>query len=59
MKQSLFYFMQAHDHDDVSDGAWQAMLEDAVEMFNDQNNTAFDPHNMFHEYLQWRTNNAN
>lgn len=51
-KQECFAAMAAVDDDSASDGAWQAMLEDAVHEFNRQNNTNFDSFDMFIEYVQ-------
>lgn len=51
-KQECFAYMDAHNNQDAPDGAWQAMLEDAVEMFNEDHGTNFDSHDMFIEWAQ-------
>lgn len=53
MKQDLLYYMQANDNDELSDGAWQAMLEDSVKAYNRNHKTNYDPFEMFMEYIQW------
>lgn len=52
IKQQLFDFMEAFDDEDAPDGAWQAMLEDAVNEFNESQGTTFDSNDMFLEYVQ-------
>jgi len=54
VKNDLFHYMQANDDSDLPQGAWQAMLEDAVEAYNNQHGTNFDPYDMFMEYIQWK-----
>lgn len=53
MKDDLLYYMQANDDEALSDGAWQAKLEDAVKAYNRNHSTSHDPFSMFMEYLQW------
>jgi len=52
MNKELNAFMEAHDNPNASDGAWQAMLEDAVVMYNEQNGTDYDPFDSWMEYIQ-------
>src|SRR6478752_9383488 len=52
-KQKLFNYMETHDDNDMPDGAWQAMLQGAVEEFNEDNGTNHDPYDMFLEYVEW------
>lgn len=54
MLEDLMFYMQANDDPSLSDGAWQATLEDAVEAYNQQHSTNFDPFDKFMEYLQWK-----
>jgi hypothetical protein len=51
-KRSLFEYMELFDDDDAPDGAWQAILEDAVETFNEANGTNYDPNDAFHDYIE-------
>ena len=54
LRQKLFSSMHFEDKhkDDLPDGAWQAMLEAVVVEFNEDENTDFDPHTMFLEYVR-------
>lgn len=52
-KEQLFLWMEDFDNAELPDGAWQAVLEDAVTTFNEENNTQFDPLDSFLEYVQW------
>lgn len=51
--EDLFYFMQVHDDDEAPDGAWQAMLEDAVQFYNEEHGTDYDSLEAFLAYLKW------
>ncbi len=50
MTEDLYTFMHGFDFDDLADGAWQALLMDAVTFYNDKNSTNFDPHDAFLAY---------
>ncbi len=50
--EELFEFMSTFDDSDAPDGAWQAMLEDAVTQYNEQNNTDFDPFEAWLAYCE-------
>ena len=52
-KKALFLFMEFYDDSSASDGAWQAMLKDSVEFFNEENGTDYDPFDSWQEYIQW------
>jgi len=49
--QGLVDFMAAFDHDDISDGAWQAMLEDGGAAYAQEMGVDIDPHRAFMEYV--------
>lgn len=48
----LFDFLIAYDHDDLPDGAWQAMIEDGVKDFNDEFGAFVDPYEGFMAYVE-------
>lgn len=52
-KLDLFHYMNACNDPEASDGAWQAMLESAVEVFNADNSTDYDPFDSWHEWMAW------
>lgn len=53
MKKKLFSYMSVveESYPDAPDGAWQQMLEDAVDSFNNENKTNYDSFDMFLEYV--------
>ena len=53
MKKKLFEYMSVveESYPDAPDGAWQQMLEDAVDNFNQENHTKYDSFDMFLEYV--------
>ena len=53
--EDLMYFMEGHDNDNLPDGAWQGVLEDAVHIFNTKYNTTYDSHDSFMQYIEWKT----
>ncbi|WAS28503.1 hypothetical protein [Vibrio phage LV6] len=59
----LFYMMQAVDDDNLSDGAWQQVLEDTAEQFADMQRSDgkymyfINPNDAFHAYLKWSQDN--
>lgn len=48
----VYEFMKAFDDDDLSMGAWQQKLEDAVTAYNEQHGTKYDPIDTFIIYLK-------
>jgi hypothetical protein len=50
--RELFAFMSTFDDADAPDGAWQAMLEDAVRQYNEANGTDFDPFDAWLAYCE-------
>jgi len=52
MKTELFGFLSAFDDDSAPDGAWQAMIEDGVIAWNEDNKTNLDPFDTFHAYVE-------
>ncbi len=50
--EHLFGYLSAHDDDDAPDGAWWAMLEDGVALYNEQYHTNHDPHETVAAYLR-------
>lgn len=59
--EELMEMMWAADDDDLPDGAWQAVIEDAVTMYNQMRGTEFDPFEAWLYYIEsdWRTNKLN
>lgn len=51
-KTQMYAYMSAHDDDDMPDGAWQAMLEDAAKEWARKNGEEVDGHDAFMEYLR-------
>lgn len=51
-RDSLIGFMSAYDNDDLSDGAWQAMLEDGAKAFSKHFGIRIDPFDAFMEYVE-------
>lgn len=54
MPEELKAFLDAHNDPNASQGAWQAMLEDAVNMYNEQHGTNYDSFDTFMDYVQQR-----
>jgi len=52
--QDLLYMMAAADDDSNSDGAWQGILENTVDMYNDEHDTNFDSFDTFMSYVEWK-----
>lgn len=52
LPDDLFYFIDAHNDDDASDGAWWAMLENAVTAWNEKHGTNYDENETVHAYIQ-------
>ena len=51
--QGLFDYMDFYDDDDAPDGAWWAMLEDSVGIYNIANKTQYDPFESVHVWIEW------
>jgi hypothetical protein len=47
--------MDAHDHDELPDGAWFAILETAAESFMEANKIRGDKNDAVHQWLSERT----
>lgn len=56
---TLMYFLTAHDDADQPDGAWQAIIENAVTFYNEENGTDFDPFDGWMAYNYWCEANNN
>ncbi|MBG89578.1 MAG: hypothetical protein CMO80_22145 [Verrucomicrobiales bacterium] len=56
--QDCLNFMDAHNHDDAPDGAWQGILENAVDIFNESEGTDFDSYDMFIMWVESRGTDA-
>lgn len=52
LPDELYYFIDAHNDDDAPDGAWWAILEDAVSYWNKEHGTNFDENDTVHAYLE-------
>lgn len=52
LPEELLEQMWASDNDDLPDGAWQAVIEDAVIVYNKQHKTKFDPFEAWLTYIQ-------
>ncbi len=48
----LYGHMSVSDDDDAPDGAWWAMLEEAVVRYNEQHNKHYDPFETVHAYIR-------
>jgi len=48
--EELFVFMAGFDDSALSDGTWQAILQDSVAFYNTKNSTNFDPYETFLAY---------
>lgn len=48
----LIGFLEAFDHDDLPDGAWQAMIEDGVEAYNKEFGAHIAPFDGFMAYAE-------
>lgn len=55
LREELFYTMDACNeyHDDASDGAWWAIMEDCVQGFNQMKRTSFDPYDHVVKWMEW------
>jgi len=50
----LFDFLEAYDHPDLADGAWQAVIEDGVKAYNAAFGHHVDPFEGFMAYVEAR-----
>jgi hypothetical protein len=48
--------MKQFDDNNLPDGARQAVLENAVEQYNEANNTHYDPFDLWLEYVEKSSN---
>lgn len=53
--QEFIGFMDAHDHDELPDGAWFAVLETAAESFLTTNKIRGDANDAVHQWLNERS----
>lgn len=53
-KPNLFDFMDEFNDYDASDGAWWAMLENSVTLYNKKFETHHDPFDSVHEWIEQR-----
>lgn len=51
----LYWWIDARNDDDLPDGAWWAVLEEAVVNYNAEYGTDHDPNDAVHAYLQVKT----
>lgn len=51
-RDSLLGFMSAYDNSNLSDGAWQAMLEDGAKAFSKEFGISIEPFDAFMEYVE-------
>lgn len=58
-REDVFEFMALLDNPDLSDGAWQAVLENAVTAFNEANGTDYDPFNTWLSYVRRNSQQTN
>ena len=49
----LLDYMEDFNDEDAPDGAWWAMLEDSVVIYNEANKTNFDPFESVHAWINW------
>lgn len=59
-KEEMFYFLNGWSEvsgaDEMSDGAWQAVIMEGVEAFNEEEGTDFDPHEGWLAWVSWEDN---
>lgn len=48
----LISTLAAYDNSDLSDGAWQAMLEDGAKAFSEAYGISIEPFDAFMEYVE-------
>ncbi len=51
---ALFHHIDAYNDDELSDGAWWSVLENAVTFWNEEHKTHFDECDTVHAYLKWK-----
>jgi hypothetical protein len=50
-KDELWYWIDARNDDELPDGAWWSVLEEAVVDYNEEYGTDYDPFDAVHAYL--------
>lgn len=58
LKYEFVGWMDTHDCDDLSDGAWMQVLTDAAEEFIKEHKLNADAHDSMMKYLIWRSENV-
>ena len=53
-KEALADYLDAFNNDNLSDGAWQGVLMEGVEQFNEDMGLNIDPHEGFLIYVEIR-----
>lgn len=60
-KEKMFHFLngwsEASGADDMPDGAWQCVMMEGVEAYNEEEGTNYDPHEAWLEWCQWSAEN--
>jgi hypothetical protein len=51
----LYYYIDAHDDDELSDAVWFQALEDSVAVYNQEHGTTFDANDAVHAYVERRS----
>ena len=52
MKKNLYAFLTGFDDDSLSFGAWQAMIQEGVKAWNEQNGCELDEHDTMLAYYR-------
>ena len=55
-KAALVAYLEAWDDDDLSDAMWQAMIEEGVKFYNNDNGTNIDPFDGWLIYINEKEN---
>jgi len=53
LREEFMSYMEAHDNDDLPDGAWFCVLENAGEQFLQEHKPKGDGNDAAHLYLEW------
>lgn len=55
VRSEFVAYMSAHDMDDLPDGAWWQVLEDAATTFLEEHKIKYDSNSATHKFLIWRS----